>query len=69
MKDLFWEEDVLNILAIPVHVEDFVAWHFDQKGIVFVKSAYHVLEDEAELMHIRQKGESSNPPHGGGGNI
>jgi hypothetical protein len=40
VKDLFWEEDVLNILAILVHVdrEDTVAWHFD-KGIVFVKSA------------------------------
>jgi hypothetical protein len=71
VKDLFWEEDALNILAIPVHVdcEDTVAWHFDQKGIFSVKSAYHVLEDEAELMRTRQKGESSSPPNGTGGNI
>lgn len=35
VKDLFWEEDVVNILATPVHVdrEDSVAWHFDQKGL------------------------------------
>ena len=36
VKDLFWEEDVPNILSIPVHVdrEDTVAWHFDKKGYV-----------------------------------
>jgi hypothetical protein len=62
VKDLFWEEDVPNILAIPVHVdrEDMVAWHFDHKGVFSVKSAYHVLEDEAESLCVRQKGESSN---------
>jgi hypothetical protein len=33
VKDLFWEEDVVNTLAIPVHTdrEDSVAWHFDKK--------------------------------------
>jgi hypothetical protein len=36
VKDLFWEE-VLNILATPVHTdrEDTVAWHFDQKVFIF----------------------------------
>jgi hypothetical protein len=39
VKDLFWEEDVVNILAIPVHIdrEDTVAWHFDQKSVFSVK--------------------------------
>lgn len=72
VKDLFWEEDVVNILAIPVHIdrEDTVAWHFDQKGVFSIKSAYHVLEDEAELLQVRQKGESSLLSNNrGGGDI
>jgi hypothetical protein len=50
VKDIFWAEDVPNILAIPVHVdrEDTVAWHFDNNGMFSVKSAYHVLEDEVQ---------------------
>jgi hypothetical protein len=55
VKELFWEEDVVNILAIPVHIDrdDCVAWHFDQKGTFSVKSAYHVLEDDAERSRLR----------------
>jgi hypothetical protein len=32
------------IRAIPVHVEmdDIIAWHFDEKGCFYVKSAYRV---------------------------
>lgn len=62
-KDLFWEEDVSSILATPVHVDrdDWVAWHFDQKGTFSVKSAYHVLDDDAENSRVRQHGESSSP--------
>ena len=61
INDLFWEEDVSNILSIPVHMdrEDSVAWHFNKKGVFSVKSAYHVLEDEAETKLVRQKGETS----------
>jgi hypothetical protein len=45
----------VNILAIPVHIDrdDCVAWHFDQKGTFSVKSAYHVLEDDAERSRLR----------------
>jgi hypothetical protein len=39
--------------------EDSVAWHFNKKGVFSVKSAYHVLEDEAESKLVRQRGESS----------
>jgi hypothetical protein len=59
-------------LVIPVHIstEDTVVWHFDQKGVFYVKSAYHVLEDEAELLQVRQKGESSSLSNNrGGGDI
>lgn len=41
IEGLFWEEDVKQILTIPIRegVEDGLAWHFDNRG-------YHVLEDE-----------------------
>lgn len=60
-KDLFWEEDVANILVMPVQCDrdDFVAWHFDPKGMFSVKSAYHILEDREEMLMTRQTGESS----------
>jgi len=62
INDLFWEEDAVNILSIPMHMdkEDIVAWHFVRKGVFSVKSAYHVLEDEAESKLVRQRGESSS---------
>lgn len=44
-----------HILAIPVRVdmEDFLAWHYDTKGVFLVKSTYHVLEDrkDREALH------------------
>jgi hypothetical protein len=59
IKDIFWEEDVVNILAIPTRVDrdDVVAWHFDPRGIFSVKSAYHVLDDGEEQNKQWQKGE------------
>lgn len=39
--------DILSISVRYGH-EDFVARHFDAKGIFSVKSAYHVLEDNIE---------------------
>lgn len=61
VRDLFWEEDVANILAIPIrpHNEDHIAWHFDEKGCFSVKSAYHVLADAAERSSKTQQGETS----------
>jgi ribonuclease HI len=62
IKGIFWEEDVKHILSIPIKPgrEDFLAWHFDDKGLFTVKSAYHVLADERANQHPRQHGESSN---------
>jgi hypothetical protein len=58
VRDIFWEKDVVNILAIPTHLacEDMVACHFDPKGIFSVKSACHVLENNQELNHRSQRG-------------
>lgn len=62
VRDVFWEEDVLHILAIPVHVgrEDVIAWHFDKKGFFSVKSTYHTLHDSSVQKAKKQKGESSS---------
>jgi hypothetical protein len=39
LNDIFWEEDVRNIMEIPVRLghEDYAAWHFDVKGVFSVK--------------------------------
>jgi ribonuclease HI len=60
--DVFWEEDVKYILATPTNPghDDFLAWHFDQRGLFSVKSAYHVLDDEKHRLKTRQKGECSS---------
>jgi len=48
VREIFWEEDVPDILAIPVQLgrDDVIAWHHDSKGMFSVKSTYHVLADE-----------------------
>jgi hypothetical protein len=42
--------DVSNILSIPLREDskDFVAWHFDSKGIFSLKSEYKVHIDMGE---------------------
>jgi hypothetical protein len=61
VNDVFWEEDVQHILAIPIRqgAADTLAWHFDKKGMFSVKSAYHVMEDQREGEQRRDHGESS----------
>lgn len=62
VRDIFWDEDVTNILATPTRMgrNDVIAWHFDTKGRFSVKSAYHVLEDGEERHHPHQRGECSS---------
>ena len=57
----FWEEDVKHILAIPVNcnMDDFLAWHYDTKGLFSVKSMYHILEDNRDRRATRR--DSSTP--------
>jgi hypothetical protein len=59
--DNFWEEDVQQILAIPIKqgMEDSIAWHFDPRGRFSVKSSYHVLVDNRDQQKVRQEGSSS----------
>lgn len=44
VTDTFCSEDARRILQIPLRegVEDFVAWHYDGKGVHSVRSAYRV---------------------------
>ena len=62
VKDICWEQDAKNILAIPLKqgMMDNLAWQFDSKGHFSVKSAYHVLADNRDMKKNKQKGESSN---------
>ena len=35
IRDIFWPQDADEILRIPIneHMEDWLAWHFDAKGL------------------------------------
>jgi hypothetical protein len=48
IEDMFWEEDVRLILAWPIHEgrENWLAWHYDQRGLSSVRSAYKVCRAE-----------------------
>jgi hypothetical protein len=50
VKQTFLPEDAHIILQIPIqeHKEDFIARHFDKKGIFSVKSAYKVAVDSRD---------------------
>ena len=36
IRDVFWEEDAVKMLAIPIQPgqEDVIAWHFCQEGSI-----------------------------------
>jgi hypothetical protein len=57
----FLPADVSNILSIPIgeHMEDFVSWHFDSKGIFSVKSAYKIHVDMERRASVTQVGQGS----------
>jgi hypothetical protein len=44
VHDTLWEVDANVVLKIPIREDfnDFVAWHYDDKGIFTVKSGYHL---------------------------
>jgi hypothetical protein len=45
VEDTFWPEDAVIILNILTYenVADWLAWHFDSKGIFSVKSTYKLV--------------------------
>lgn len=57
----FHPNGVRFILSIPIceQVEDFVAWHFDSKGRLSVKSAYRIKVQMLEREAVQQLGQSS----------
>ena len=61
IEELFWPEDVPEILALPVHtdMEDVLAWHFDSKGLFSVKSAYRLFCDDHHLKSTSGSGATS----------
>jgi hypothetical protein len=64
VRGIFNENDVPVILFIPVrgNREDFIARHFDQKGIFSVKSAYKVCVDTASEQHGPSNGSTVQCP-------
>jgi hypothetical protein len=48
VKQTFVEEDVRVILSLPVHAEldDVLAWHYDNRGLFSVRSAYKMQREQ-----------------------
>jgi len=46
LEEIFREEVVQIIRSIPTHLamDDVIGWHFDAKGIFYVKSVYKVQQ-------------------------
>ena len=61
VRQTFCEEDATVILSIPIceQHDDFIAWHFDSKGLFSVKSAYRVHVDILFCHSNTQRGEST----------
>lgn len=61
VTNCFHHDDVQHILRIPIcdQAEDFIAWHFDSKGVFSVKSAYKVHVQMLKNEATRQQGHSS----------
>ena len=67
IRDVFWPDDVEVILSTPVHIslEDTLAWHFDNKGIFSVRSAYRVQRDHERRSCCRGAASSSGGSRAG----
>jgi ribonuclease HI len=64
VRDIFCVQDTTLILSIPLF-EDMIdewAWHFDEKGLFSVKSAYHLQRQLTEVQLGQE--ESSDPSRG-----
>lgn len=62
VRQTFCEEDAKVILEIPIcdQVDDFIAWHFDAKGIFSVRSAYKVHRENIRRRACSEHGQSSS---------
>ena len=63
VREIFWQQDVEQILSIPVHIEmeDVVAWHYDSRGLFSVRSAYKVQRAHDKRVSTRGVASSSSP--------
>jgi hypothetical protein len=63
VKDIFCAHDAQLILSIPIFEDtiDDWAWHFDEKGLFSVKSAYHLQRQllEVQLGQVESSDQSS----------
>jgi hypothetical protein len=61
VRDTFWEEDAEVILTIPVGegLPDWLAWHFDSKGLFSVKSAYKLVAQNRDTEASQEAGISA----------
>jgi hypothetical protein len=62
LNEMFFEEDVADILKIPIGragTRDYLAWNYTKNGIFSVKSAYH-LKQQIKRGSAGMMGSSSN---------
>jgi hypothetical protein len=61
IRDNFTAEDTRDILSIPVRpgMEDWIAWHYDSKGVFSVKSAYQLAVSIRDVKANRNAGTST----------
>jgi hypothetical protein len=64
VRDTFWEMDARIILSTPIRsdFEDYPAWHFDEKGVFSVKSAYqlYVVKRDEQMSASAQLNDGPN---------
>jgi hypothetical protein len=68
LRRFFFEEDVSNILRIPVGrpgSQDVVAWNYTKNGIFSVKSAYHLAVQRKRAASGAVESSMSGQDHGG----
>ena len=63
IREIFHPDDVKEILSIPLRadMEDWLAWHFDSKGVFSVKSAYRLGITLREEQANRTTSNSASP--------
>jgi hypothetical protein len=68
LNELFYDEDVADILRIPVGragTRDYIAWNYTKNGIFSVKSAYHLKMQVKRNQQGRAGSSSSCDEHKG----
>jgi hypothetical protein len=68
VRNIFWEDDVVIILALPINqgTTNTLTWHFDNHGRFSIKSAYKVCRADIIRNRVRacQQGGSGTDANG-----